>query len=107
MQWKVTDSSYQIRMSFGGGYERGSKKKSKFINKQANKQVNRVHPRSYPAKTRSVVPMEMVNSSGWLPGSTISGNNNHRKANVVQAFSPRSRAARCSLNLLREAEVFD
>jgi hypothetical protein len=39
---EVTDSSYQIQMSFGGGYERGEvREESKFINKQANKQVNK------------------------------------------------------------------
>ena len=43
----------------------------------------------------------------WPPGSTASVNNNHQKTNTAQASPSRSRAACCSLNLLREAEVFD
>ena len=44
---------------------------------------------------------------GRPPGSTASVSDNHQKRNAAQASSSRSRAARCSRNLLREAEVLD
>jgi hypothetical protein len=39
--------------------------------------------------------------------STVSVSDNHQKRKAAQASSSSSRAARCSLNLLREAEVLD
>jgi hypothetical protein len=43
---------------------------------------------------------------GWPPGGTARVNYNHQKTNSAQVSS-HSRAARCSLNFLWEAEVFD